>query len=135
MVRLWVLKVRSQLRAVMSTSLILQTMETAATLILLNRGSMGALPSNRRDIARRSNGPSSDPREATTAASASADGPLAVADAADADEKPTTCPMAQKSITVASRFVADVRANFIYVSSICSALARSPSSLCQVRWA
>ena len=60
---------------------------------------MGALPSNRRDIARRSNEPSSDPWEATTAASASADGPLAVADAADAEPNEHHNPLWGISIT------------------------------------
>src|SRR5262252_480442 len=111
-VRLWLLKMRSQLRAVMLTSLILHTIESAATAILFPREMIRPLPSNRRDIARLSNGPSRDPWEATTAANASADGPLA--DAADAEEKLTNSPIAQQTVTAASSFTRDVK--FMYAS-------------------
>jgi hypothetical protein len=95
----------------------LQTMESAATVILFTRVMKTLLPSKKRDMARLSNEPSNDPWEATTAANASADGPLAVA--ADADEGPTDCRMVQQSMRAASCPRFDVR-DFIHTSSICS---------------
>src|SRR5580700_6476773 len=102
----------------MSTSLILQTMDSAATFILLTRGMITPLPSNRRIIARLSNGPSSDPCEATTAANASADGPLAVADAAAPDEAAAAYPMTPASARAASRFTRNVMINFMCPSMV-----------------
>src|SRR6516225_366435 len=87
----------SQLRAVMSTLLILHTTESAATVILFTRVMKSLLPANRPNMVRLSNPSSSDQWEATTAANASADGPLAVSVAARADDELAACPIVQQS--------------------------------------